>query len=142
MIDFKVSSEWKTVFDSFTDESGVEINHMESYLPGAKGEPYKTLVDVYLGAMPEGETAEDQAFANYAATVGFEDDEEENPIVKFKFNGKNAWGFDAVTEEDFPMRFLAQEVSGGQLAIIVYCVREEEMIQSTFGFLERNLRFK
>lgn len=134
---------WKCSSDVFTDETGVEISHLEAYLPGPSGEGNKAFIDVYVGEMPQGETAEDQAFANYAETVGFDGDEDDTcPIVKFKFNGKNAWGFDAVTEDDFPMRFISQEVRRGVLAIIVYCVNSKDQFLPVFELIERNLRIK
>ena len=94
--------------------------------------------------MPDGETAEDQAFANYAEVIGFdeEDGNEESPIVKFKFNGKNAYGFEAETEDNYPMRFFAQEVRKGVLLVVAYYVKSEDLLLSTFELLERNLRIK
>lgn len=133
---------WKTEKDSYIDESGEEITHLEACLAGTEGRDNDALIDIYAGSMPEGETAEDQAFANYAETVGFDGDDEESPISSFKFNGKNAWGFEAVTEEDYPMRFIAQEVRKGLLVIIVCCASSEEKLSEVSVMIERNLRVK
>lgn len=133
--------EWISFQETFEDESGVEIAHLEAQLP-AKGKCEEALIDVYVGDLPDGETAEDQAFANYAETVGFDDDDDTAPIVKFQFNNRNAWGFDALTEDDSPMKFISQEVRKGVLAIIVVCGRNRDVLQNALTLVERGLRVK
>lgn len=139
----KLSEDWETNLETYTDDVG-ETTHLEACLHGVPGEPDRILIDVYAGDLPYGETAEDQAFANYVETVGF-DDEDGNggsPIVKFKFNGKSAWGFEAETEEGYPMRFFTQEVRKGVIVVVAYFVRSEELLLPTFELLERNLRIR
>ena len=141
-INFKLSDDWKTSFETDNDESGAEISHLEACLPDAAGGPEQIVIDIYVWDLPEGETAEDQAFANYAEIVGFDQDDEneENPIRKLKFNGRNAYGFEAETEDGCPMRFFAQEVRKGILMVVAYYTLTEEQSASTFDLLERNLR--
>lgn len=142
-ITFRLPDGWNSISETYCDESGVEISHLEAHLPSEKDKSDDILIDIYVGDMPDGETAEDQAFANYAETVGFDDEDEDyNPIEKFKFNGKSAWGFRALTEENCPMRFIAQEVKSGVLAIIVFWAAGEEMVQPTFELIEKGLRIK
>lgn len=141
-IQLTLPQSWTSETENYTDESGFEITHLAATLPGDTDS--EAIIDIYLGELPEGETAEDQALANYAETVGFYDDDPEdfNPIVKTKFNGKNAWGFDAICDEDSPMRFLAQEVKQGQLAVIVMVARTEEGLESVHTLVERNFRVR
>lgn len=103
-----------------------------------------SFIDIVLGDMPQGETAQDQAFANYMETVGFSEDDPEdyNPIVKLKFNGKPAWGFDAYTEDDRPMRLIAQEVRAGILAVIVFGTPDRDSLVELHIHIERNLRIR
>lgn len=132
---------WKIETETFIDESGVEIAHASAVLrTGREGD--QALIDVYLGDMPDGDTAEDQAFANYVETVGFgeEDPEDFNPIEKITFNGKNGYAFDAVCEDDAPMRFISQEVKKGLLAIMTVVALNEELLEKSFRQLERGLR--
>lgn len=142
-INLKLTDDWKTDLDTYI-ENGGETTHLEAHLPGAPGEPDRILIDIYVGDLPDGETAEDQAFANYAEVIGFdeEDENEESPIVKFKFNGKNAYGFEAETQDNYPMRFFTQEVRKGVLLVVAYYVKSEDLLLSTFELLERNLRIK
>ena len=143
-INLKLNGNWKTNLDIYNEEFGGETTHLEAHLPGESGDPDKILIDIYVGDLPDGETAEDQAFANYAEVIGFddEDENEESPIVKFKFNGKNAYGFEAETEDNYPMRFFTQEVRKGVLLVVAYYVKSEDLLRSTFELLERNLRIK
>ena len=139
-INLKLTDDWKTNLEIYNEEYGGETTHLEAHLPGAPGEVDQIMIDIYVGELPEGETAEDQAFANYASVIGFDDEDEESPIVKYKFNGKNAYGFEAETEDNCPMRFFAQEVRKGVLLVVAYCVKSEDLLPSTFELLERNLR--
>lgn len=143
-IQLRLPERWLSECDTFEDESGVLVTHFEATLPAGKPDEVRAFVDIYVGDMPEDETAEDQAFANYAETVGFSEDDPEdfNPIFKTKFNGKNAWGFDALCENETPMRFLAQEVRKGVLAIIVFGALNEAGLVSLQETLERNLRVR
>lgn len=128
---------WESTIEEFADVSGAEITHLE-----ASDRQTSSGVDIYLGPMPDGETAEDQAFANYAETVGFDDDDEDCPIFKFKFNGRNAWGFEAYADNDQPMRFFAQEVRKGLLSIVVVSSETDKRLLEVVGLLEKNLRIK
>lgn len=143
-IQLKLSGAWISECDSFMDESGAEVTHFTANLPGKDESHPAGFVDIYVGDMPEGETAEDQAFANYAETVGFSEDDPEdfNPIFKVKFNGRNAWGFDALCEDDMPMRFLSQEVRSKVLAIIVFGAADESALGSLHQQVERGLRVR
>ena len=135
---------WTCEQDTYLDESGYEIAHLEAHLRNDRKQKDEAIIDIYVGDIPEGETAEDQALANYAETVGFYDDDPEdfNPIEKFKFNGKNAYGFSALCEDDSPMRFIAQEVRKGILAIIVFSASDEQSVEETRALIERSFRVK
>ena len=97
---------WVSSVDQYIDEDGSEISHLEAQLRG-RG------IDLYVGPMPEGETAADQAFSNYVDMVGFEDGDEGDPIIQYPFDGKKAYGFEAYDEEDHPLRVLCLEPKKG-----------------------------
>ena len=141
-ITLSLEGKWTTERDTYMDESGVEVTHLEAHLRNDALRRDDALVDIYVGEMPEDETAEDQAYANYAETVGFDEDDEEAPIEKFKFNGKNAWGFSALCEDDSPMRFISQEVRKGVLAIIVFAAPDEASLERVGREIEQKLRIK
>lgn len=135
---------WIVEQDTIQDESGCEISHLEAHLQNRAKKRDDGMIDIYVGDMPEGESAEDQALANYAETVGFSEDDPEDfqPIVKFKFNNKNAFGFDAICEDDSPMRFLAQEVRKGVLAVVAFAAVDDRRLDELQQLLEKNFRVK
>lgn len=119
----------------FNDDNGIEITRVSASAD-------RDYVDIYVGPMPEGETAEDQALANYAESVGFYDDDPEdfNPIEKFKFNNKNAFGFEGLSEENLPLKIFTQEVRKGVLAVIVVIGRNEKVLEENISLVERGFR--
>lgn len=143
-IQLLLPSSWQKVVDSFIDDEGTEITHLESHIfnSGSKRDDYS--IEIYVGDMPEDTTAEDQAFSNYADLVGFDEDDPEdfNPIQKVKFNGKAAWRFDAYCEDDSPMLLISQEVRKGVLAIICITAPDEESLAETLSLTERSFRVK
>lgn len=128
---------WKINRDNYTDDSGETISHIEASLTDDSA-----FFEVHAGPMPEDETAEDQAFANYAESVGFDDDDEGSPIARFKWNGKNAWGFEALCEDDRPLRLISQEVRSGVLAIIIIGATDDTQMEKVSELVETHLRIK
>jgi len=136
---------WQKEVESYIDESGAEVTHLEAHLfPEDNSKVELAMVDIYVGDMPEDTTAEDQAFSNYADLVGFDDDDPEdfNPIDKVRFNGKVAFCFSAWCEDESPMMFLSQEVKKGVLAVICCAARDADKLEETVQLTERTFRVK
>ena len=143
-IQLNLPAQWQKESDTYLDESGVEVSHLEAHLYNNTQKRDEGMIDVYVGEMPEDTTAEDQAFSNYADMVGFSDDDPEDfcPIYKFKFNGRNAFGFDALCEDESPMRLITQEIRRGVLAIICIAATDEKALENLQSDLEKSLRIK
>jgi len=143
-LQLNLPSRWHKEIETYVDESGAEITHLEAYVPDKTGNSDSAMIDIYVGDTPEDTTAEDQALSNYADIVGFDEDDPEdfNPISKIKFNGKAAYCFDALCEDESPMVFLAQEVRKGVLAIICTAAKDDEALKDVLQLVERNLRIK
>lgn len=143
-IQMQLPAPWEKECSVYTDESGAEITHLEAHLYDEKAERDSAMIDIYVGEMPEDTTAEDQALSNYADIIGFDDDDPEDfdPIAKIKFNGKNAYGFDAFCEDESPMMFLSQEVKTGILAIICCAATNDKALKETLKLVECNFRVK
>ena len=141
-IQLNLPAGWQKETDCYMDESGFEVTHAQAHFYNAAKKRDDALIDIYVGEMPEDSTAEDQAFSNYADIVGFEEDDPEdfNPIAKIKFNGKNAYGFSALCEDDSPMMFLSQEVKSGVLAIICAVAKTDEELQKVMQLVEKGFR--
>ena len=143
-ISIKLPQGWLTELDTYVDESGVEITHLSSHLPNDKKQTDEALIDAYVGPMPEDTTAADQALANYADTVGFDDDDPDDfdPIVAWPFNGKKAYGFEAVAEDDSPMRMMCIELKKDILVILVVLAKDDDTLVEAVTLAERGLRLK
>ena len=143
-IQLQLPGDWHKELETYLDESGAEISHLEAHLYNDGADRDDGMIDIYVGEMPEDISAEDQALSNYADIVGFDDDDPEdfNPIVKLRFNGRNAWGFDAYQENDFPMRLISQEVRSGALAIIVFSAPDRDALVELHLLIERTFRVK
>ncbi|MCF0167535.1 MAG: hypothetical protein HUJ93_02660 [Bacteroidales bacterium] len=141
-ISLRLPEGWLVESETYIDESGAEVAHTCATIPGKTGQD--ALIDIYFGEMPEDDTAEDQAFVNYMETVGFSDDDPEdfNPVERIKFNGKNAFCFDAICEGNAPMKFISQEVKKGMLAIIVVVALNDNLLNESMDLCERGFRVR
>lgn len=142
LISINLPAEWQKEMDEYEDESGTIINHLEAHIYNNALGKDEGLIDVYAGDMPDDSTAEDQALSNYADIVGFDEDDPEdfNPIETIKFNGKNAYVFYALCEDDSPMMFISQEVKKGALAIICLAAKDDDTLEDLAKLVEKSLR--
>ena len=143
-IQLRLPEGWQKETETYEDESGSEITHLEAHLYSAAKKRDEGYIDIYVGPLPEDTTAEDQALSNYADIVGFDEDDPEdfNPIATIQFNGKKAYGFDAYFEDESPMMFLAQEVKKGVLAILCVAGADDDCLKDALTLVERNLRVR
>jgi len=143
-IQLRLPEGWQQEMETYEDESGSEIVHLEAHLYNEARKQDEGYIDIYVGPLPEDTTAEDQALSNYADIVGFDDDDPEdfNPIATIKFNGKKAYGFDAWFEDERPMMFLSQEVRSGILALIMAAGSDDAHLKETLSLIERNFRVR
>ena len=143
-ISLKLPQGWVTDSETYLDESGVEITHLSCHLPNDRKQTDEALIDVYVGPMPEDTTAADQALANYADTVGFDEDDPEDfdPITEWPFGGKKAYGFEAIAEDDSPMRMMCIELKKGTLVILCILGKDDGTLVKAVELAERGLRLK
>ena len=143
-ISLKLPQGWVSDLDTYLDESGVEITHLSCHLPNDIQKTDEALIDVYAGPMPEDTTAADQALANYADTVGFDEDDPDDfdPITEWPFNKKKAYGFEAIAEDDSPMRLMCLEPRKGTLVVLCILAKDDDMLVEAVQLAERGLRVK
>lgn len=99
-------------------------------------------IEITLGQMPEDDTAEDEAFANYADMVGFDDDDDDDSdkIQCFMFNGKKAYGFSAVDEQEHPINVFCQEPQKGICVMYVVSAPDYKTLNGIMALIERGFR--
>ena len=143
-ISLKLPQGWVTDSETYLDESGVEITHLSCHLPNDRKQTDEALIDVYAGPMPEDTTAADQALANYADTVGFDEDDPEDfdPITEWPFGNKKAYGFEAIAEDDSPMRMMCIELKKGTLVILCILAKDDDTLVDAVQLAERGLRLR
>ena len=135
---------WEKEESTYIEVDGTEVTHIECHLPDDAAQKDIAIIDLYSGQMPSDTTASDEALANYADIVGFdeEDPEDFDPIVEWPFAGKKAYGFEALCEDDSPMRLMCVEIKSGYLALFSICAKDDETLVDTVQLVERNFRAK
>lgn len=129
-------NDWKISYDTYIEEDGSE----SAYAEALKGE--EASIEVYVGNMPEDNDAPDQALANYVEMVGFDKDDPEdfNPIMVWPFDKKKAYGFEALCEDDSPMRVICIEIKQRILAVANIIGKDEASVEKAYETLVRGLR--
>ena len=144
LISLDLPGAWEKEESTYIEVDGTEVTHIECHLPDDKAQKDIAIIDLYSGAMPSDTTAADEALANYVDTVGFDesDPEDFDPIIEWPFAGKKAYGFEALCEDDSPMRLMCTEIKSGILCILNICAQSDEKLIETIELVERKLRYK
>ena len=136
-------SPWTTEEDRYEEVTGVEITHLQCHLPHKDGKSDAALIDIYVGDMPADTTAEDEAYANYAEIIGWEDeDDEESPIAEWKFKNKTAYGFSGECEDGSIMLLMCVEPRRGTLLILSIVAADDNEVGKWAVYVEENLQLK
>lgn len=133
---------WISSSDIQKDEDGSVITHLECQLPDDKKQTMIAMADIYVGPMPEDSSAADQAYANYVDMIGFDEDDPEDmdPITEWPFNGRKAYGFEGLSEDDSPIRVMAIEIKKGVLCIMSIMACDDDKLVGTVRLIESKLR--
>jgi hypothetical protein len=134
---------WTCITDSYQEFDGSEVTHLDARLADERTQRDKAFINIYVGPMPPDTSAEDEALANYADMVGWsDDDDDEDPIIEWPFNGRKAYGFDAWCEDETPMRVLCVEVRKGVLCIMSLGAQDDAALLDLVALVEHKLRIK
>jgi len=142
-IDLPLPEEWEVETELVEVEEGT-VTHLECYTPKTSSVYPGSMIDINVGPIPADTTAADEAFANYANMIGFDDeeDEQENPIFEWDFNNKKAYGFEAICDDDYPIRVMCQEVKAGVLMVMSVVAPSDEDLDELLSYVEKKLRIK
>ena len=142
-IDLPLSPAWSVEQDRYEEVDGALITHLECHLPNAGNTADDAFIDLYVGDMPSDTTAEDEAFANYAEIVGWDDDDdEESPIAEWKFKHKTAFGFTGECEDGSIMLLMCVEILKGALLIATVIADDDDAVGKWAKYLEEKLTIK
>ncbi len=90
---------WTSEGYTYEEVDGALITHMECLLPRPGSDADEAQINLYVGDMPADTTAEDEAYANYAEIIGWDDDDDEDTSAEWRFKGKKAYGFSGECED-------------------------------------------
>lgn len=133
-VQIKLPEGWKVSYDTLIEEDGSETSYAQA--EGPEGE----LVELYVGDSPDDSDASDQALANYVEMVGFSDDTDECPIIQWPFDKKKAYGFEALCEDDQPLRVACVEIKQGVMAVANIIAPDDAKLENAYMLLARGLR--
>ncbi len=128
---------WKSSTE-VSDESGDVVTRLEAYLPDDAARKDLAEIDICVGPMPGDSDAQEQALLNYTEMVGFDenDPEDQDPLTVWPFDGKKAYGFECLCEDDSPMRVMCIAIRQGALAIITVIADSDERLAETVRLVE------
>lgn len=131
--------DWVSEEERYEEVDGAVITHLSCQKQGGE----YAAIELYIGDMPSDTTAEDEAFANYADMIGWDDDEEsENPIGSWKFQNKTAYGFSGEDEDGNVMLFSSCEIKQGVLLISCVMAKNDQSLSDWSKYLEMHLRIR
>ena len=129
---------WSSETDRYDEISGATITHF-----GAQKDEGAFQIDVYAGDMPDDTTAEDEAYANFAEIIGWDDDDDdENPIAEWKFQNRTAYGFSGECENGSIMLLMCVEIKKGVLVIVCVVAPDDDNVGKLATYLEEKLLVK
>lgn len=132
--------EWINEEDRYEEVDGAFITHLECHLPSGDGKSDSAVLDIYVGDMPADTTAEDEAYANYADIIGWDDeDDEESPISEWRFKNKKAFGFSGECEDGSIMLLMCVEILKGALLIASIIAPDDEAVGKWAKYIEEKL---
>ena len=100
-------------------------------------------IDISWGSIPEGSDAYNEACATYEEVMNEEDlDVVEEPIICFKFQDRDAYGFNVLTDDGIPCFFFCVQIqTKGQADLLTVLVSapDNDELQSLIDFVEEYL---
>lgn len=133
---------WKSRVETLQEMDGAEVSHLEAYLPNDARQSDDAEIDICVGPMPADTTAQDEALANYADVVGWDDDDPEDfdPLTEWPFQRRKAFGFEALCEDDSPLRVMCVEIRKDVLVVMTLVARDDEELVKVVQYVESHLR--
>lgn len=138
-ITMQIPEIWNYETEEYNEEDGTKSFCMNI---SANGKDAR-IINISRGTIPAGSDAYNAACATYEQVVGEEDlDADDEPIICFEFQKKEAHGFSVYTEDNIPCFFFCIDIpSKGKnhlLTVLVSAPNNEEL-QSLIDFVEEYL---
>ena len=139
-ITMQIPEVWKYETEEYQEEDGTTSYSMSIY---GKGKDVRS-IDINWGMIPEGSDAYNEACATYIEVIG-EDGLEENdePILCFDFQGKEAHGFNVFTQDGLPCFFFCIDLPAkgkNHLLKVLVSAANDEDLHSMVEFVDEYLK--
>lgn len=138
-ITMQIPQIWNYETEEFNEEDGTKSYTLSI---SAKGKDVRS-IDISWGVIPEGSDSYNEACATYEEVVGEEDlSVNDEPIICFEFQKKEANGFNVWTEEGLPCFFFCVDIPNkgkNNLLTVLACAPSNEELQSLIDFVEEYL---
>ena len=130
---------WETETETFDEADGTRSYSLSI---NASGKDVRS-IDISWGIIPEGSDAYNEACATYEEVV-VEDDlsSDDEPIMCFEFQKREANGFNVYTEDGLPCFFFCSDIESkgkNNLLTVLVCAANNEDLQSLIDFVEEYL---
>ena len=139
-ITMQIPEIWKYETEEYNEEDGTKSYSMSI---SAKGRDVRSL-DISWGIIPEGSDSYNEACATYEQVVGEEDlSVNDEPIICFEFQKREAHGFNVYTEDGLPCFFFCVDIPSmgkNHLLTVLACAINNEELQSLIDFVEEYLQ--
>ena len=138
-ITMQVPEIWSVETESYNEEDGSKSYSMSI---NAKGKDVRS-IDISWGVIPEGSDAYLEACRTYEDVMNEEDiDANEEPILCFEYQKRQAYGFNVWTDDGLPCFFFCIDIpSKGQnnLLTVLLSAASNEELESLMDFVEEYL---
>ena len=139
-ITIQIPEVWKYETEEYQEEDGTTSYSMSIY---GKGKDVRS-IDINWGMIPEGSDAYNEACATYIEVIG-EDGLEENdePILCFDFQGKEAHGFNVFTQDGLPCFFFCIDLPAkgkNHLLTVLVSAANDDDLHSMVEFVDEYLK--
>ena len=139
-ITMQIPEVWKYETEEYQEEDGTKSYSMSIY---GTGKDVRS-IDITWGIIPEGSDAYNEACATYIEVIGEDGlDENEEPILCFDFQGKEAHGFNVFTQDGLPCFFFCIDLPAkgkNHLLTVLVSAANDEDLHSMVEFVDEYLK--
>ena len=139
-ITMQIPEVWKYETEEYQEEDGTKSYSMSIY---GTGKDVRS-IDINWGIIPEGSDPYNEACATYIEVIGEDGlDENEEPILCFDFQGKEAHGFNVFTQDGLPCFFFCIDLPAkgkNHLLTVLVSAANDEDLHSMVEFVDEYLK--
>lgn len=138
-ITMQIPEIWNYETETYNEEDGTKSYSLSI---SAQGKDVRN-IEISWGVIPEGSNSYIEACGTYESVVGEEDlSVNDEPIICFEFQKREANGFNVYTEDGLPCFFFCSDIASkgkNNLLTVLVCAANNEDLQSLIDFVEEYL---